>query len=253
MGHWETPPDPRLADWVASLRFSRDDDQTSARRVHRIIPDGSVDLLFSVPMRAGNLQSDVFGIKSKACQVGGDGPRENVAVHFCPGAASRFLGVAAHELVDRSVDLSLIWGTGGSELAARIAEARDSGARGRLVEEALLARLEAVRATDSTRRQLVDAAIARICSTRGQLPIRDLAAELSVGERRLERLFRDEVGLAPKHFSRIVRLGEALAALRAGRPQIEVAIDCGYSDQPHLQREFRAFTGQSPNAYLTGD
>ena len=120
-------------------------------------------------------------------------------------------------------------------------------------KEQVFVGLEAVRAKESARRRLVDVAIAKIRSARGRLPIRDLAARLDVGERRLERMFRDEVGLAPKHFSRIVRLEAALTALKAGRPQVEVAFDCGYSDQPHLLRDFRAFTGQSPDAYFAGN
>lgn len=250
MAHRELPPDARLAAWVASLRFSWDEDAASARRVHRIVPDGCVDLLVSVPVASGEIQSDVFGVKSKPRRVGGDGPRENVALHFHPGTASRFLGVAAHELVDRCVDLGSLWGSRGAELAERIADAPDRAARGRLLEAGLLARLDDAGAGHSPGRALVDAAIARIRQARGRRPIRDLATELAVGERRLERLFRDEVGLPPKFFSRIVRLEAALAALRAGGEPASVALACGYSDQPHLLRDFRALTGTSPTAWF---
>jgi AraC-like DNA-binding protein len=29
----------------------------------------------------------------------------------------------------------------------------------------------------------------------------------------------------------------------------EIAIDCGYCDQPHLNRDFRFFSGITPGAY----
>jgi AraC-like DNA-binding protein len=30
----------------------------------------------------------------------------------------------------------------------------------------------------------------------------------------------------------------------------DLAVTCGYSDQPHLVHEFQAFSGMSPSAYL---
>jgi hypothetical protein len=51
------------------------------------------------------------------------------------------------------------------------------------------------------------------------------------------------VGLTPKRFLRTTRFQRALALLREGYPPVDVAARCGYADQPHLAREFRAFAG----------
>ena len=67
----------------------------------------------------------------------------------------------------------------------------------------------------------------------------------------LERRFLWEVGLTPKRLSRIVRFQRAIDLLRTTDERwAAVALDCGYYDQAHLNREFRDFAGQSPGQYL---
>ena len=56
----------------------------------------------------------------------------------------------------------------------------------------------------------------------------------------------------------LIRLGALkhnLDVIRAAAPGARsdwatVAVDCGYYDQAHLIREFRAFSGQSPSKYF---
>ena len=44
----------------------------------------------------------------------------------------------------------------------------------------------------------------------------------------------------------MLRFHHALDRLRAGEPSADIAYDCGYYDQPHLNREFREFAGVTP-------
>jgi AraC-like DNA-binding protein len=54
------------------------------------------------------------------------------------------------------------------------------------------------------------------------------------------------VGLPPKTLARIFRFRRALELLGRGSGLAELAYDCGYYDQAHLNRDFRQFTGTSP-------
>jgi transcriptional regulator GlxA family with amidase domain len=95
-------------------------------------------------------------------------------------------------------------------------------------------------------------------SVGGELPIPAVAAKAGVGERQLERLFDERVGYGPKMFSRVVRLERSTRAIEGSRAQgsiaswARLAADCGYADQAHLIREFRALTGVTPAAYASG-
>jgi len=68
----------------------------------------------------------------------------------------------------------------------------------------------------------------------------------------LIELFAAQVGVAPKIFSRIGRFQRALTLAKQDEsldwPQL--ALDCGYFDQPHLIREFVSLSGLSPRELL---
>ena len=56
--------------------------------------------------------------------------------------------------------------------------------------------------------------------------------------------------MPPKLFARILRFEHALEfADGAEIGWAEIAQRCGYYDQAHMIRDFRAFTGRSPSGY----
>jgi AraC-like DNA-binding protein len=68
-----------------------------------------------------------------------------------------------------------------------------------------------------------------------------------VGERQLERVFREQVGVTPKGYARLARFQASLALARGGARWAEVAARAGFADQSHLVREYRALSGASPS------
>ena len=59
--------------------------------------------------------------------------------------------------------------------------------------------------------------------------------------------------LTPKEFIRIVRMQRALSMLQqdATIPFVQVAYECGFSDQSHMIKEFKLFSGYTPAEYLS--
>jgi AraC-like DNA-binding protein len=82
----------------------------------------------------------------------------------------------------------------------------------------------------------------------GHVPIGSLSTELGWSRRRLAARFKEDVGLVPKVFARVMRFHRAVEMLKAGRsPRLsDVALDCGYYDQAHFDRDFRVFAGVTP-------
>ena len=64
--------------------------------------------------------------------------------------------------------------------------------------------------------------------------------------------FRDRIGLPPKRVARLIRFGRAVDRLtrQPHRGLAEIALDCGYADQAHLNRDFRQFTGGPPTEMM---
>ncbi|WP_374661799.1 helix-turn-helix domain-containing protein [Inhella sp.] len=83
------------------------------------------------------------------------------------------------------------------------------------------------------------------------LPLTELAQRLHLHPVSLARGFRRRWGLSPSAYALSLRLDLAAARLRA-RPQepvAEVAAACGFHDQAHLTRQFRAAYGQPPHRW----
>jgi AraC-like DNA-binding protein len=180
-----------------------------------------------------------------------DGAPEVVAVRFRPHGAFALLRVRQHELRDAIVDaeaLALPWLRGAVRAAREATSVREGIGR---LEAALLDRLRdaSTIATDPR----VDAALVLIDRARGDGRVDRWASQVGAGRRQLERLFRDQVGLTPKVYARVMRF-QAMASSLADDPGASLAqasSDVGYFDQSHMIRDFLAFAGDTPTEFKT--
>lgn len=71
-----------------------------------------------------------------------------------------------------------------------------------------------------------------------------------VSERQLERKFKINVGISPKQFLRLKRFEKSIIGLKASTKSLsELAFSLDYFDQSHFTREFREFSGMTPNTF----
>jgi AraC-like DNA-binding protein len=192
--------------------------------------------------------SFVAGLGQGATLTEHAGAQQGVELRLPPLAAHQLLGVPMAELTDRVVDLEDLWGRAGGELAERLAEAADWETRFDLLDAVL------ARAADRGPRpqpELV-AAWDRLERCHGDLAISELLADTGWSRRRLAERFRAQVGLPPKPAARILRFARAVDLLtRPGRRSLaSIALSCGYYDQAHLNRDFRALAGCTPTGYV---
>lgn len=82
------------------------------------------------------------------------------------------------------------------------------------------------------------------------LSIARVAARLEVSRRKLERHFREALGLTPAEADRLIRIEQAKHLLRTtGRSATRIAGDTGFCDLPHFIRVFRAAEGMTPETF----
>ncbi|MBY6004152.1 GlxA family transcriptional regulator [Salipiger bermudensis] len=80
--------------------------------------------------------------------------------------------------------------------------------------------------------------------------VEELAREMQVGRRTLERRFLADLGQTPLKVYLDLRLERALQRLRGSDASItEVALACGFCDGPHLSRTLKAERGVTPAEY----
>ncbi|SED39169.1 transcriptional regulator, AraC family [Streptomyces sp. PAN_FS17] len=193
----------------------------------RVLPDGCMDLLW----HDGRLF--VAGPDTRAYVTEGESGSW-AGVRFFPGTAPGLLGVPAHELRDRRVELADLWPAFEvRRLHGRIETSSDPVTA---LEDVALERAAAVDAPDPVLRRVVTA----LDSGR---PVAATADELGLGARQLHRRSLNAFGYGPKTLARILRLQRALALARGGTAFADTAVRAGYADQAHLARDVRELAG----------
>ncbi|MEV0320168.1 helix-turn-helix domain-containing protein [Streptomyces sp. NPDC050658] len=167
-----------------------------------------------------------------------------VEVRLSPRAAHALLGVSPRELEGSLTGLEDLWGRHEQRLREQLTEATAWQQRLTLVDEFLAKR--AARAPSMWPE--VAAVWDDIVARRGRVRISDLAASCGWSRKRLWSRFSAQIGVSPKRAAMLVRFDHAARALCAGADATDVALECGYVDQPHLHRDVQAFAGCTPGA-----
>ncbi|MFJ4095964.1 helix-turn-helix domain-containing protein [Kitasatospora sp. NPDC089913] len=159
-----------------------------------------------------------------------------------PPVAHRILG-ASSELGGAVVGLDQLWGRDAVRTEERLRAAPSWDERFAIAEAALVRRFADGRPVDPE----VAFAWDRLVAQRGAVRIELIAAETGWSRKRLWSRFHTQTGLGPKHAARLVRFDDAAHRLAAGHSAARVAADTGYTDQSHLHRDIRTFTGTTPS------
>ena len=218
----------------------------------REVPSGDVTLILSpgsaLSLPDGRHTSFLAALHESHTLVEHDGHQEGVEVRLTPLGARALFGLPMHELSNRVVELDDLLGRGADELIERMWEAPSWGRRFAILDDALAFRADRAPRPESE----LAWAWGRMRSSAGRARVSGLADELGWSHRRLIARFREGIGLAPKTLGRVLRFERVSRLLQqVEEPRLaEVALDCGYYDQAHLNRDFRQFAGTSPGQYL---
>jgi AraC-like DNA-binding protein len=175
--------------------------------------------------------------------------RDNAIVlaAFGPAGAAAFFRESLDEFANATAPLENVIG-GAPALALldeQLGAAPSPAARIRLVEDFLLARLRA-RAPDA----LVAAAVEWIERAPPEARIEQLVRHIGLSQSALERRFRRVVGVSPKRFASLVRIGKIVRLRATGASLTSIAHAAGYFDQPHFIHDFKRVTGVAPESYF---
>jgi AraC-like DNA-binding protein len=164
---------------------------------------------------------------------------------FQPTGFHRLFGLNMSELTDRAYEASEVLDLDTKALHDRLRECATVYEMVRLTETFLLRR-------EAAPHHAVQSAAADILRHGGQTRLDLLVRSSGLSERQFERKFAEQVGVAPKLYSRIVRMNYALR-LKETRPDLswtDVTYQAGYFDQMHLVKDFKSLAGATPSQFL---
>ena len=241
------PPMPALAPHVRSLAGWHEIADGPVRRAET--PGGRIVLVISLgptlDVDGRRFSSFVAGLHDQPALTEHAGEGHGVQAYLTPLGARRLLGMPMGELTRDVVELEDLLGPAAAELAERLADAPTWAERFTLLERAIAQRvLEAPPIAPE-----LAWTWERLLRSDGAVPIGALADETGWSRRHLANRFRQEIGMTPKAVARILRFERALGRLRAGDELVDLALDSGYYDQAHFNRDFKQFAGLTPTEY----
>jgi AraC-like DNA-binding protein len=234
----EISPHPALAPWVQC--YWELEGLGSGPQI--IYPDGRPEIVFhfgDAPASAGEVQPRAMFVAQmkSAVTVRPSGITDVLGIRFKPAGAWALLRFGQAEIAGSIIALDEVCVELGRRVFEKLKECPDRRARVATIESVLLARVPQQKtALDSIANLVLG----------GTLSVQQAREELGISERQCERMFQSATGIGPKLLHRIGRFRRALAQASSGAPWSRVAADCGYSDQSHLVRDFREFTGAPP-------
>ncbi len=224
-----------------------------------ILPDGHVELVFnlgdSVGLSGPAYRGDqparaVVGPLTSAVRLEYRGPVNTFGIRFHPARGAAFLGKSAVSLAEKILPLP--------DVSTKLDETLKSllAANWRAEMESCRAALDRVLIDQLASSPAADPAIAavvdQLAASEAMPPIAEIARELGLSSRQLQRRFLAAVGLPPKQFVRVSKLWQ-IASMRPPETWAALAAEHGYADQAHMVREFRAFGVNAPTHFFTGD
>jgi AraC-like DNA-binding protein len=256
---WEmvhAAPDPRLADHVIS--YCSYDERTTSFVRRRELPSARVVLIVNLgepirvfaPGQAGWSEQAVgfvAGLHDTYALTETGGAQAGMQIDLTPVGAHLLLGLPMDELTQRVVTIEELFGADGLLLREALAEAPGWPERFALVDDFLLGLLDDARSPVPS----VTRALHRLRESGGTMPVGAVAAEIGCSRRHLIDRFREQVGVTPKLFARILRFERVVALVdaRTSMGWAEIAHACGYYDQAHMIRDFNQFAGSPPSEF----
>jgi AraC-like DNA-binding protein len=220
-----------------------------------ITPDGCVELIFNFgsPYRlltteppAALPPAILVGFQDKTLPILLHGTVQVVAARLFAWGAMALLQDNVDSLTNEVTALGVHWDTLIESLKSRVTageyEQAAKALEEFLLQQALLRKYDL---------KLMQTAAKMLHHTKGECRIADLADYCQVSVRQLERGFRRVIGTSPKVFARTVRFEQAQRRLMfdPDADLTQLAYECGYFDQAHFIKDFKAFAGKTPSEH----
>ena len=209
------------------------------------VPDGSIDLVFNIGKDKviTYISGTVFG--AKRWELGEAG--NCFGVRFQPGQGELPKQLSMDMLINKDIEID--GNLFGENLVERIALAKDFSERCSIFEEVYQNMLVSS-SKESDKKAIADYMIYRISETGGQISMSQLEDETKFSACYLRRVFKAYHGISPKEFAQCIRFQTLLTKVETIRERYDqIALDCGYYDEPHMMREFKKYAGMTLRQY----
>jgi AraC-like DNA-binding protein len=257
MTYYEIKPGQLLQQYVKCYYVY--ESSSAAAFDDTVFPSGCMEIIFN--LGTGNWQTqpgnefvthasiELWGQLNRPLPVRSIGRNTMLGVRFYPHAAASILPDKASLFNNQVIDYRDIADRSINTLQAQLQETRTWNKRIALLEAWLLQQTEQA----GKRLGKVDVLKDLMYELRHQdvyETMETIATRYGISARYMQQLFLQYTGLTPKLYSQINRFQHSLRLVTNRNTSLtDIAYECGYADQSHFIKEFKAFTGTTPSGY----
>ena len=257
MTYYEIKPGQQLQQYIKCYYVY--ESSSTAAFEDTVFPSGCMEIIFN--LGAGNWQTqpgnefvthpsiELWGQLNRPLPVRSIGRNTMLGVRFYPHAAASILPDKASLFNNQVIDYRDISDKSINTLQAQLQETRTWSKRIALLEVYLLQQI------DQAGKRLGKVGVLKdlMYELRHQdvyENMETIATRYGISARYMQQLFLQYTGLTPKLYSQINRFQHSLKLVTSRNTSLtDIAYECGYADQSHFIKEFKAFTGTTPSGY----
>ena len=212
------------------------------------LPDGCIDILFccdeDIPW------AEIYGTGLYARPMVIEGSKYYFGVRFLPGQCLILNKISFKELIGIEVPFIDIIN---EEIFTKIVNNRNFYEQIHIFMDFYLKNREKVNIISSNDKLSVYL-LDEILKSKGNVHIEDLSKKSEYSIRYINKIFKDNYGISPKLFSKVIRFQSLLGTINKSElTEIDfagVAAELDYYDESHMIKDFRQFANTTPKRYV---
>ncbi len=211
------------------------------------VPDGCVDILFCCDPE--HPYASICGtvlqprkVFRKACHYFG--------VRFMPGVVPKICDTAMPEILECAVPLQEVLLD--QEIYNRIVSITDFEMQQKIFMKFYM-RYYLQQESQDTKETLNRYLLDRIAGTAGNITVAELAEQTGYSDRYINRVFKEQFGVVPKLYCKLMRFQYLLDCLGSNETVdfAGISLDTGFYDQSHMIKNFKDYTHTTPRKYVS--
>jgi AraC-like DNA-binding protein len=179
-----------------------------------------------------------------------DSASATIGIEFSPLGAYRFFNLTLEEIKNSVLPLSDLMGKVGRDLQERIANENSVNEKVSIVQRFLLQQFQS-----KSGDEIFEYCVRKILETHGQIQVSQLEKLTGYSSRWLNMKFYSRLGISPKNLCSLIRFQHIYHnwARNNFKSFDKIDVYSFYHDQAHFIKDFKRFTGYSPNKYQLQD
>ena len=230
----------------------------------RFLPDGNTEIIIDLSERSQYIYNNeslqaiqtcrfawVSGIRTRPITIPSGNGSKMLIIAFKRGRAFPFYPFPTGDLTDTVVEADLIFGRRFHDLREQLLAAKSIDRMFQLVEGFLLQQAGNALQGDTAAR-CIEYAVSSITDKPTLRGLHELSEEIGYSQKHFIELFRQQVGVTPKQYLKIMRFQKVIRAIETKETTrwSQIALECGFYDQAHFINDFKHFSGFTPKEYM---